>query len=1220
MDEDLLEYDLDTSPELIDDGIAGLDTSDDDPLTWYVVAWLRWLRCGQAGLMPGRWAAPDDLDQIVGACDRALARLRRDDPDDSGLAAATVHLLAEALQSRDAAGDLDRAITLTTEALRLIPPGRPDRDALLNALGDNHFGRYVRDHRPADFEAAERAIRALLATGRPDRPSLWLRLGSLHEERFRAGGDIGYHRRALEILRTGWAEGSGYPLLALSYADVVINSGVTATPADLDSVLTLSASVDLGSVPPPLQPQWHYLVMVAHFRRAVAEGRSDPAQLRATAEVAGRLIAHPQAEPSLRAEGRAVRATARLDLAAVTGDRMADISRILADLTAAGPQVNPGLRRTVDVQLVRVLAEQARRSDLAPDIARAEAAADEALGRLPAGSAEWAEVSYHRACLLLSGAEAGQLDLAAADRAISTLDRVVTNAGTAPRIRAAAAAQLATAASARAYYAGGDPSAVDTAITRAHEALRATSRDDLNRVAIAASVATALLLRYEMRGSLADLRWALDLLDDARADAPGDPRRHELAVSLAQARLQWCEVTGETPSADTMELLTGALAVTGPGDPQRIQALRGLAAGHAMRAAGSPEEWDRAVHYAHQLRDEVPANAPFTALMWMAAGGTLILAGRHHDRPELLREGTDLLTAALRRPAGQLLRSRYLAMYGMALIDLYRRESRRDDLTRALRALRDAHELASGEPGQRGAAEVGLGLAAALALSGDPAAAVEAGRAALRSRAWQVLLQSGTHDAMTAARESASDALRVARAALAAGDRTGAWSALETGRGLVLHSATVAATVPELLRRAGADTLADRWNTGPQPDGTGSQWRRAAPAIPSDARFQALAVLGGQARLLDPPTLDELTRALTTVSADALVYLCPRVAGAEGLALIVGADGRVDHLDLPALTGDWTTAPPRSPAGRDLSSTEDEPAAGGELAEVCRAGWAAAIRPLLHHWQRVRGGVPHLVLVPGGALAGVPWHAAHGDGRWAIDEAAFSYIASARLLVEVARRRVPAPAGVGLVIGNPDTGHRSQDLPHAGAEASTIFRAHYAAGRYCGRPDGPDVSAAGRGTPDDVVGWLTATGAPPATVLHLACHGEIRVDGPASSYLLLSDGERISAEDLIRAAADRPADRSPGLVSLAACTTHRAGRAYDEAVTLSTAFLVAGATTAIGSLWPVPDRETARLMVGFHDHLATRPPHEALRTVQRAMRDQEDAALAAWAGFVHLGW
>jgi CHAT domain-containing protein len=164
--------------------------------------------------------------------------------------------------------------------------------------------------------------------------------------------------------------------------------------------------------------------------------------------------------------------------------------------------------------------------------------------------------------------------------------------------------------------------------------------------------------------------------------------------------------------------------------------------------------------------------------------------------------------------------------------------------------------------------------------------------------------------------------------------------------------------------------------------------------------------------------------------------------------------------------------------------------------------------------------------------------------------------------------------------------------------------------------------ASGRGRPDDVFAWLTGAGTPPATVLHLACHGVVRSDGPASSYLVLAGGAQVSAEELLRAAAARPPGRSLGLVSLAACTSHRAGRAYDEAVTLSTAFLVAGATTAVGSLWPVPDRETARLMVAFHGNLAGRgmPPHRALREAQRAMRDaDDDTTLAHWAGFVHLG-
>ncbi|MBL7262300.1 CHAT domain-containing protein [Paractinoplanes lichenicola] len=303
---------------------------------------------------------------------------------------------------------------------------------------------------------------------------------------------------------------------------------------------------------------------------------------------------------------------------------------------------------------------------------------------------------------------------------------------------------------------------------------------------------------------------------------------------------------------------------------------------------------------------------------------------------------------------------------------------------------------------------------------------------------------------------------------------------------------------------------------------------------------------------------------------------------------------------------------------RDLGAASEDAGVGANLAEACRAAWTVAIRPLLDHWRSSRPGEPHFVLVPDGALATVPWHAAHGGGRWAIDEASFSYIASGRLLVEAARRPEPARGDVGLVIGNPDTGVASQALPNAGAEASTIFRKHYASGRFCGRPADPAVVAAGPGLPGDVLDWLAASGAEPATVLHLACHGVIRADGPASSYLLLAEGTQVSAEELLRAASGR----SPGLVSLAACTTHRAGRAYDEAVTLSTGFLVAGATTAIGSLWPVPDLETAHLMVAFHDNLAGAgmPPHVALREAQRAIRDPaDDTTLTHWAGFVHLG-
>ncbi|MGI5239514.1 CHAT domain-containing protein [Dactylosporangium sp. CA-139066] len=1211
----------DAPPHLIDAAIARLAAPADEG-DLFCRASLLLFRHIQSTFMPDRTAAPDDLDRAVHDGMELLTRLRRDDAGVAQFEAAVRQVLAEALQLRDAPGDADGAIEVMAEATRRFPAGSPEWVMAVSGLGDRLFARYTTQHRPDDFAAAERAIRSALDAGSPDRPSLWMRLGSLFEERFRAEGAVADHRRALETLRTGWAEGSRYPMLAVSYADAVVNSGAEPTPDELDTAIALLSAIDGADLPAMVEPQVQYLVTVAHFRRLNA--RHDPADLRATVAAAGRVIDHPGTEPLLRAETRWIRATARLDHAARTGERMADIDPIIADLTAAVGLLKPAQRRYADTQLTRMLAERARRTGDERDAAAAEEQATQALQWMPEGSAERAEILYHLAVFALGRSERGRADPAAVDRAIGLLRQVVADAAATPTVRATAAGQLATATAGRAYYRGGDPTAVDAAITLAAGALRATSLGDMNRVALAASVAGALLVRYETRGDLTDLRWCLELLQDARDEAPGDPNRRELILTLAQAQIMWSQAAGEAPPAQTLAVLSDVLSAP-PGDPRRVQALRSLAGGYAMRAerTDDPGDWRQAVGYTRQLLAGLAPGAPFTALMRMSAGGTLMLAGRGLNDIGLVREGTELTGAALDEPAGRLLRGRYLAAYGAALLELHRHAPRPGDLDRAVAALREANDAAAAEPGQRGAAEIGLGLAAALALAGDSVAAADAGRAALRARAWQVLLQSGTHDAMTAAGRSAADALQVARAALDAGDRPGAWLALETGRGLVLHAATVAATVPELLRGAGEPGLAERWNAAAV-DPDGGRWRTADPDLPRDDRFRALEILARESALFDPPSLEAVGDALAAVGADALVYLFPGTDGGPGLALVVDPDGRVDPLDLPGLTGDWAVpeAVQQAVATREVEPVPDDSALGRGLADVCRAAWDVAIRPLLDRWHERHPGEPHLVLVPGGALATVPWHAAHGGGRWAIDEAAFSYIASGRLLVEVARRAAPPRGDVGLIIGNPDTGRPREALPNAGAEASAIFRAHYAAGRYCGRPDGPALTADGPGRPQDVLEWLAAAGSPPATVLHLACHGVVRADGPASSYLLLAGGARICAEEILRAAAARPAGRSPGLVSLAACTTHRAGRAYDEAVTLSTAFLVAGATTAIGSLWPVPDRETARLMVAFHDNLAGRgmPPRTALREAQRAMRDAaDDATLGHWAGFVHLG-
>jgi CHAT domain-containing protein len=155
-------------------------------------------------------------------------------------------------------------------------------------------------------------------------------------------------------------------------------------------------------------------------------------------------------------------------------------------------------------------------------------------------------------------------------------------------------------------------------------------------------------------------------------------------------------------------------------------------------------------------------------------------------------------------------------------------------------------------------------------------------------------------------------------------------------------------------------------------------------------------------------------------------------------------------------------------------------------------------------------------------------------------------------------------------------------------------------------------------------------------MLHLACHGAVErgIDG---SHLLLAGRARLTARDIL----GTRKDGGIGVVSLAACTTGVPSGTFDEAFSLATAFLVAGARTVFGSLWPVPSDATSLLMFMTHHYLRAedRRAGDALNRAQRWMVDHDrvvpgdmppmlvDSArrlnredTAAWAGFLHLGW
>ncbi|MBL7258030.1 CHAT domain-containing protein [Paractinoplanes lichenicola] len=546
-------------------------------------------------------------------------------------------------------------------------------------------------------------------------------------------------------------------------------------------------------------------------------------------------------------------------------------------------------------------------------------------------------------------------------------------------------------------------------------------------------------------------------------------------------------------------------------------------------------------------------------------------------------------------------------------------------------------------------ADLNAGLAEMLRLSGetDLARTRRIGAAALQGHAWQVFGQSGTEHALDAARAAAEHAERIAAWCLADRETDPAAdddliAVLDAGRGLVLRATTTSRQVPDQLARAGRSDLAAEWRA------TAGQGRdlvsgvvlttlpqapaEAAPQVPDELRFQVLRALGGDEVLgYEPIGLAEIQSVLGRLGADALVYLLPGRHGRPGRAVIVPGSGRPDVLTLPRLqAGERSPVRRFRPGGdvRDLGPAG--PAAGAGVDDICEWAWDAAVGDLLAYaskWRR-----PRLVLVPMGILGVVPWHGAFteagGERRYAVREAVFSYSPSARMLVGAAGGDSPAPSAA-LVVGDP-TG----DLRYAGVEARAVHQAFYRDGSYFGRP----VAGAARpGSPQDVLDWLGST-PDGSALLHLACHGAIDPARPADAHLVLAGPERLTVRTLLDRAAATALDLSQ--VFLAACTTGVSGGDHDEALSLATAFLAAGARTVFGSLWPVPDDGTALLMFMVHHFLRAggAAPVDALHRAQLWMLDPGRVPpegmpeplraqcrpgavfdLASWSGFVHLG-
>jgi hypothetical protein len=364
-------------------------------------------------------------------------------------------------------------------------------------------------------------------------------------------------------------------------------------------------------------------------------------------------------------------------------------------------------------------------------------------------------------------------------------------------------------------------------------------------------------------------------------------------------------------------------------------------------------------------------------------------------------------------------------------------------------------------------------------------------------------------------------------------------------------------------------------------------------------RFALVASLGSSVTtalsdLEQPPTLAELRAAAGPAP---VVYLAATPNGGIALILRAGEDRAVEPVELPQLTtgaaAGMVAALEQAVAARDTGGCD----------QVCEALWSLAMHSILPKLS----GVLHAVVIPGGRLSALPWHAARVPGRpssHVLDQLALSYMPNVRSLhrARTAWNNAAHPLRA-LAIGQP--------MPSAAAPLWTdpelaAVSSHDSEGFQVTRLPGTEATVAA------LHGAMSRF-----QVIHFAGHATAVPDDPLASAMIMAQDQRLTVRDLLV--------RGTGTARfavLSACNTANVKDPLsDEIVNFPTALLQCGFSGVVGSLWTSYDKPSTMIMDIFYrewqDHHA-RPP-EALRSAQKWTRDHGFGSPLAWANFVYVG-
>jgi CHAT domain-containing protein len=256
------------------------------------------------------------------------------------------------------------------------------------------------------------------------------------------------------------------------------------------------------------------------------------------------------------------------------------------------------------------------------------------------------------------------------------------------------------------------------------------------------------------------------------------------------------------------------------------------------------------------------------------------------------------------------------------------------------------------------------------------------------------------------------------------------------------------------------------------------------------------------------------------------------------------------------------------------------------------------IAPIKSHLK-----TPHVAVVPHGALHDLPFAALTDGKRYLDDNHMLFYLPSVSALRYI--RQNQKPGGGRLLALAYGEGQGLPFLRYANDEAQAVAKL-YGANARIGDAATTSAFRASAGDYD---------------ILHLVSHYQPNTITPIFSSLILAPGEDANGSLELHDVYGMELKKAD-LVVLSVCQSNSGAHSRGDDITgLSRAFLYAGASTVIASLWNVDDRATSELMTSFYKRLQEgMSKAAALRAAQAETRAKPEYSHPYyWAGFVLIG-